>query len=803
VILALALIVAPVRAQPWGDLWGTDGPVDAIAVAGNTIYIGGSFSLVGPSTGGGVALDAESATPAGPFPKIAGTVSAVVADGMGGWFVGGTFTGVGGLNRRNLAHILAGGCVADWHPDPDNGVAALALDGQTLYIGGTFSGVGGAPRSCAAAIDARTGRVLRWNPNPTGIGYLFTAVNALAVAGEVVLVGGDFDSLGGQQCSNLGAVDKVGGTATAWRPQPDYRVKGMLLHGGLVYVGGNFLTIGGQSRQCLASVDVHTGRATTWNPVAGSFPSSEDAGPFVGGFAVTDSCVYVVGHFTSIGGQLRGGAAQLDLATGAATPWNPNPVTATKTPAPFMDAVAVVGTSVYLGGAFTQLGGAERYNVAAVDARTAEATSWSPVAGGAVHCLAASGRQVFAGGTFTILNASKRRLAAALDATTGQLKSWNPKLDGSGVYAIAAGSDGVFLGGVFWSASGQARGNLAAVSPTTGQPIGWLADVAGQVNTLAVSDTLLYIGGTFRNVGGATRSNLAAVSTGLGQVEPWNPASNDAVLSLAVGKECIYVGGWFTSLGGKPREHVGAIDPMSGLATDWNPASDEPVNAIAMLDSIVYLGGSFNQVGGTVRHGFAAVGQRVGYPTPWWADTDGPVFALATSPSTVYLGGAIDHVGGVEQVGVAALDVRTGSVKAWDPQLNGVVLAMIPWGDDLLLAGSFTSAGTQPRGNVAIVPLAQALSPPNRGPLTELAQNAPNPTGGTTVVTVRLASAAIVSLSVYDLQGRRMADPIRQTVLAAGEHAVSVETRGWAPGVYLYRVFAAGQTMSKKMLVVK
>jgi len=90
-------------------LWVTDGGVNTVVRAGNTVYIGGGFTRVGPATGGGVPLDISSGELVRPFPKVAGVVFATAADGSGGWYIGGSFTAVGGLPRSHLAHILADG----------------------------------------------------------------------------------------------------------------------------------------------------------------------------------------------------------------------------------------------------------------------------------------------------------------------------------------------------------------------------------------------------------------------------------------------------------------------------------------------------------------------------------------------------------------------------------------------------------------------------------------------------------------------------------------------------------------------
>src|SRR4051812_21417001 len=84
------------------NLWVPDGPVNSIVRRDNTIYIGGNFSKLAPVTGCGVAIETTSVMVDPSYLKIHGVVSAVIADGVGGWYVGGSFTSVGGILRNNL-----------------------------------------------------------------------------------------------------------------------------------------------------------------------------------------------------------------------------------------------------------------------------------------------------------------------------------------------------------------------------------------------------------------------------------------------------------------------------------------------------------------------------------------------------------------------------------------------------------------------------------------------------------------------------------------------------------------------------
>ncbi|MBY0434001.1 MAG: hypothetical protein K2U26_07825, partial [Cyclobacteriaceae bacterium] len=235
------------------NLWATNGQVSSVAKDGNTIYLGGTFTTVGPATGGGTGLDISSGTTDGSFPRVDGTVKAVIPDGTGGWFIGGGFTAVGNVPRSNIAHIKSDKTVdLSWDPNATPNsiggeVLALALNGTTVYVGGSFTGIGGQTRNRIAALDATTGLATSWNPNASNV------VRGLAVNGSTVYTYGDFITIGGQSRTFLAALDVSTGLATAWNPAPLPNVTSFAINGSLLYVGGNFTTIGGQGRNRIAS----------------------------------------------------------------------------------------------------------------------------------------------------------------------------------------------------------------------------------------------------------------------------------------------------------------------------------------------------------------------------------------------------------------------------------------------------------------------------------------------------------------------------------------------------------------------
>jgi hypothetical protein len=77
-------------------------------------------------------------------PLVEGSVFVMMPDEAGGWFLGGAFDAIGGVPRRNLAHLLADGSVdANWNPAVNAAVNRLDLSGDTLYVGGEFTKASG------------------------------------------------------------------------------------------------------------------------------------------------------------------------------------------------------------------------------------------------------------------------------------------------------------------------------------------------------------------------------------------------------------------------------------------------------------------------------------------------------------------------------------------------------------------------------------------------------------------------------------------------------------------------------------
>ena len=67
------------------SFWDTNGTVRCFATKGDTLFVGGDFTHVGPFTGGLLPVDATTGSSAASFGIVDGDVNVVISDGAGGW----------------------------------------------------------------------------------------------------------------------------------------------------------------------------------------------------------------------------------------------------------------------------------------------------------------------------------------------------------------------------------------------------------------------------------------------------------------------------------------------------------------------------------------------------------------------------------------------------------------------------------------------------------------------------------------------------------------------------------------------
>jgi hypothetical protein len=481
--------------------------------------------------------------------------------------------------------------------------------------------------------------------------------------------------------------------------------------GSTLYLGGEFTNVGPPTATFVA-IDGNSGQVT--GSPGGLFGRQTrvaepdgNGGWYVGGYyddsgASPDSLLHV-------------------LPDGSINPnWNPEPDgTVTE--------IAVSGSTVYVAGTFSNIGGQSRRYLAALDATTGQATAWDPDPSGDVEALLVSGSTLYAGGRFGNVVSSQtrvlRRGIAAFDIPSGELTAWDPNVIGW-VQSIALLGDTVYVGGIissvggFLSEGGVSRQGLAALDADTGEPTSWAPAVDpftpysgwdSTVREIIIDGNTVYVAGDFVEVEGQTRNALAALDATTGALTSWNPDVSGHVQSAALSGGTIYVTGWFDAIGGQPRDYLGAADITTGQVTAWNPRANERGFFIAASGGTVYAGGAFTSVNTSSRDRLAAIDTATGALTAWNPGTDGHVKTIAVAGNSVYVGGDFTTAGGQPRGRLASIDAATGLVNPWAPDADAEVLGIAVDGSTVYVGGLFRNINGQARNRIAAIDATSGL----------------------------------------------------------------------------------------------
>jgi RHS repeat-associated protein len=708
------------------DTWVPDGgkrKIQAIESSGDRVYVGGDFTYLGPRTGPFVSLSGTDGSFDPSFPEVAdvdrgidvsyprpeSSVASIVSDGAGGWYIGGNFSHVGGLPRKNLAHILANDTVdPNFAIGTDGEVRSLTRSGTDLYVGGSFTKIGVQSRLSLAKINTSTPAVTGWDPQLHVQSIYPPAVFGAAISGGKLYFGGQFNGVGGQTRSGLAAVDTVSAAPTSWQPGPFYNPLTIAATASTVYVGGS---------AGLKAFDTVTGQ-TVWNA---------NANDDVEALAISGTNLYAGGSFTNIGGQARKQIAALALTTGAATGWNPASPGGTS-----VHSLAVGSSAVYVGGDFTAIGGQLRRYAAALDKTTGQPTAWDPNLGDDVYAIGLYGGKVFAGGSFRAADVVQRQNLAALDASTGQATAWAPRPDGS-VRALSAAEGQLYVGGDFTTIAGFRRQGLASFTDTNTPKLttNWIPQ-ATHVYDLQAAFGRLYVGSQNLSWEGKTRTNVGAFSLASGSLlDSWAPGapfafgsrSVDAVAgAIAADESTVYLACNCHDPNGNDQ-YVVAVSASDGTVSDWNPALSNQPFQMALAGDALYLGG------GEVipPSGFLRSFQG-GTLTSWNPNPDSAIGDVAIDPfGSIFASGAFSSIGGKPRSELAELDPVTGAATTWAPALapgpyfganTSVPIALAASTPYLWVGGTFASVGAIPQGGLARFDNPGFLLKPDKGERT-------------------------------------------------------------------------------------
>jgi N-acetylneuraminic acid mutarotase len=338
----------------------------------------------------------------GPFPNYGfdnispnNTVLAMAVVGHD-LYVGGVFTETAdGLVKDLNAIAKYNSLTSTWSALPNKGlsggVEALAVIGSDLYVGGSFIQTADGSLTDLGRIARFSIDENKWYALPNGGLGLTADVHALAAVGNELYVGGSISSTGDNSIQLLNIAKFSNGT---WSPLPNNGINNTVIAlaviGNNLYVGGSFTTTGDLTVVDLNDIARFDLNSNTWHALPNKgLNSSPEA------FLTIGSDLYVSGQFTATyDGQVTNlnHIARLTGDTWSALPHNGLDAN--------VYALAVSGTDLYVGGHFHQTADGSVIGLNHIAVFNIASNTWSALSNGGLN---ASVQSITIGGGYLVI----------------------------------------------------------------------------------------------------------------------------------------------------------------------------------------------------------------------------------------------------------------------------------------------------------------------------------------------------------------------------------------------------------------
>lgn len=553
--------------------------VNNMCIYSNTLYFGGTFSSVlGQTRTRVAAIDLATGNLKTWNPVANSDVVALVGYGNK-IYLGGFFNNVGGQSRNFIAAVdTLNGVVSTWNPNMSNYVLSLAAHNGKIYAGGNFITVGGQPRNKLACIDTLNALPTSWDPSPNDV------VRRIIVNDSTISVCGPFSYIDNatrkafaQFSTSTGLLNNVN------LPFNVGEGFDMVLNNNTLFIAGNFgINSISFTRFMLAKVNLTTltvDQLNSWN-----FSHARTLG-------LQNNVLYAGGTFRSMLNFNRNHAAAIDLNADTITSWKPDP-------AYFVTALAKAPGKIFTAGT----GMINLYD----SLTSAPISTFNPSISlsSAIYDMVWFNNALYLCGDFSQINGATRRNIAALNLN-GTLTSWNPNpYYNRGIKKLLAYNNLIYACGYFDTLGGQFRKNLAALHPTSGLASSWNPQTNDSVLTMDIAGNDLIIGGRFYQVNGETRNYLAKVNANTGFLSSWNPNPNGFVRTIKANDGIAYIAGTFNAVNGQQRKGIASLDTSNSIPSAWNPLISTFVPSVIppmvydynVYNNKLYALGSFDSV---------------------------------------------------------------------------------------------------------------------------------------------------------------------------------------------------------------
>ena len=223
------------------------------------------------------------------------------------------------------------------------------------------------------------------------------------------------------------------------------------------------------------------------------------------------------------------GVASAEYDTFARQTWSPNNT---------VYSITQHGDRIYIGGKFSRLQNTStgqwvnQARIAAFDASTGDLiTSFTPQIGsGEVRGIdvSADGSRIYIGGYFSNVNGASRDNLAAVDPAGNLVPGWDASTNKRVKDVVRVGDD-LYIGGVFNRLNNQRRIGLGKISAADGSIENWVADtIGGRPRAVFASPNGndLIVAGSFDLLDGQPRPFLGSVGLSSGDVTDWRPEAH-------------------------------------------------------------------------------------------------------------------------------------------------------------------------------------------------------------------------------------------------------------------------------------
>ncbi len=609
--------------------------------AHHALFVGGSFTRFGIKTGGGAIFNSSGHLIASP-PTFDGRVFASIADGHGGYYVGGDFTHVSVTGAKYLAHMNAAGVVdSAFMPAIPAAVRHLAIVGPSLYV---------ATDRQVFEVNLLSGKINTHFSLTTD-----ESIYSMAASPFGVYIGGIFSQVNGEPVPFFAKASRNTGVVDTGYYNPGVVVKGMVVTGNDELFLETYIAEGKVIKLHLASGEVDTdfniGRLRV-------IPHT---------IAVNDQWLYMsFGQYPYVRRYDRS-TGKLDLFFNIDI--NRHPMT-----------MNFDNNYIYLTGPFDIIEGRLGIrNIARFDKNTFRVDrSYTPVVSQrVVTTTVGNNGQVFYGGYFISAGDIAANHIAKIDLNTGLLDSTFSASVNGNVYGLVVDNDRLFVAGDYTGINNSNAKKLALLSSQSGVvDATFKPQPSGPVFVLKKHRGYLFAGGRFLYVGGHKVDDLTRFKlSDLSQDTRFNFGQDNTVWDLAFKGKYLFVGGDFT-------HHLSSYSLDTGVKlTAFKPQIDGRVNRLLFDTDHLYVAGRFT---GRV----ARLNPRTGGRRPKFLPSiTGSAFALARHGDYLYVS---------TQSGLVRLDSVTGEQDAgFKPNADGLVFRTLVDGDELLVAGQFTHIADQ------------------------------------------------------------------------------------------------------------